>query len=140
MTTMTKRITRKQVQAERVRNTITTLQEMLQPGDTVYTILKKCSRSGMYRHIAVIVKERNISGLVATADERKWHDDDSVGASGCGMDMGFEVVYSLSSTLFPNGFLCIGDGCPSNDHHNGDRNYATHHHTSGGYALKQRWL
>lgn len=37
-------------------------------------------------------------------------------------------------------FECIGHGCPSNDHCNGDRDYTPHHHNSGGYALKHRWL
>jgi len=65
---------------------------------------------------------------------------------GCGMDMGFHVVYSLSSYLYRDGFECIGDSegwgkkCPSNDHCNDDRNYTPHHHQSGGYALRQRWM
>jgi hypothetical protein len=36
---------------------------------------------------------------------------------GCGMDMGFHIVYSLSSTLYHDDFP-----------------------TEQGYALKQRWL
>ena len=35
---------------------------------------------------------------------------------------------------------CIGAGCPSNDHINGDRNHTPHLHESGGYALRQRWI
>lgn len=81
-----KPLTKKQEQAQRVRNAIQQLQDMIKPGDTVLTVLKSRSSSGMYRHIAVVFKDRNISGLVATADERKWHDDDSVGASGCGSE------------------------------------------------------
>jgi hypothetical protein len=59
---------------------------------------------------------------------------------GAGMDMGFHAVHSLGYVLFPDGFECTGDRCPSNDHSNGDRNYEPHHHTSGGYALRQRWM
>jgi hypothetical protein len=81
--------------------------------------------------------------------------------SGCGMDMGFHVAYALSATLYRDGFGCIGEGCPSNDHSNGDRDYtphmdtaaraasadgtpcachADHWHREGGYALRHRWL
>ncbi len=59
---------------------------------------------------------------------------------GCGMDMGFHVVYNLSCALFRDKFQCIGEGCPSNDHHNGDRNRKPHLHSDGGYALRQEWL
>ena len=54
--------------------------------------------------------------------------------------MGFAVIYELSQALFPKGFECIGEKCPSNDHSNGDRDYTPHHHNSGGYALKHRWM
>ena len=82
------------------------------------------------------------------------------------MDMGFHLVYSLSYALWPDGFGCVGAGCPSNDHSNGDRDYTPHGptdangdpedrdpgpgeardglvrhwHRDGGYALRQRWL
>ena len=70
-------------------------------------------------------------------------DDGAVKITGTGiMDMGFALVYDLSRTLYPDGFECIGKDaqCPSNDHSNGDRNYAKHNHKDGGYALRQRWL
>ena len=57
------------------------------------------------------------------------------------MEMGFSLVYTLSSTLYPEGFKCIGYGrCPSNDHRNGDRDYSPHQHDSGGYAINHEWL
>lgn len=59
---------------------------------------------------------------------------------GVGMDMGFALVHELSYSLWPNGFECTGQRCPSSDHANGDRNYEPHHHASGGYALRQEWL
>jgi hypothetical protein len=75
-------------------------------------------------------------------------------ASGAGMDMGFHAVYSLSSRLYPDGFDCTGERCPSSDHSNGmPRPLITAaeaasmigkapvpHHASGGYALRQAWL
>jgi hypothetical protein len=72
---------------------------------------------------------------------------DGVIVGGCGMDMGFHLISELSATLFPDGFGCTGDKCPSNDHTNGDREYTPHiagatvrWHKSGCYALRHRWL
>ena len=67
---------------------------------------------------------------------------EGVKIGGCGMDVGFEVVYNLGLTLFPDGFTCIGERCPAADHSNGDRDYTPHLHPKfqGGYALKHRWL
>ena len=129
MTTMTEpRLSKKQEKAQKVRGAIEQLQTMLQPGDTLKTVLKQVSRSGMYRHIAVIWKDENISYLVAKALEDKLHDDGSIGVSGCGMDMGFDIVYQLGSVLWPNGTPTphgTRNGEPDSD---------------GGYALKQAWL
>lgn len=133
-------LTKKQERAQEVRDSLEYLAGLLQPGDTVLTVLKHVSRSGTNRKIATIFKDQNISGYVADAVDMKWTDDGAVSVSGCGMDMGFHLVYNLSSALFPQGFICIGENCPSNDHSNGDRDYTPHHHHDGGYALKQRWL
>lgn len=128
-----------------------TLREFLKPGQTVYTTLKHVSRSGMQREIGVHSIEdgevRWLSGLVARACGNRLGKRDGVIMGGCGMDMGFAIVYELSSALFREGFNCIGKSnghasgwCPSNDHSNGDRNYEPHHHQSGGYALRHRWI
>ena len=141
-------------QAER-QEAIERLREFIKPGDTVYTVLRHVSRSGMMRHIDCYVMEDNepryISYNVALATDNPATDGGAVKIGGCGMDMGFALVYDLSATLFPDGFDCIGkvvgdDGytvtrCPSNDHSNGDRDYSPeNHHASGGYALRQRWI
>ena len=127
------------------------LKEWIKPGDTIHTQIKNVSRSGMSRVIQVIKidcdperKEPTILYLgynVAQAcDMRYDRNREGVKIGGCGMDMGFAIVYDLSATLFSDGFDCIGSGCPSNDHSNGDRDYTPHRHTSGGYALRHRWL
>jgi len=125
------------------------LYECLRPGDTVYTILRHISRSGMSRSISalVILKDGtpyDISHLVSRAGLGTFdRNNDGVKVGGCGMDMGFNLVYNLSYVMFPDGFGCIGEGCPSNDHGNGDRDYTPsigHWHKDGGYALKQQWL
>lgn len=123
---------------------------LLKPGDTVYTTLDHVSRSGMTRVISCKVIKDNVPlditylvGLVGDySRDAKRH---GLRVSGCGMDMGFSVVYNLSSVLFRDGFDCTGNndfpcGCPSNDHSNGDRNYEPHRHQTGGYALRQRWM
>jgi hypothetical protein len=141
------RITKKQQRELDRENACKKLRKILKPGTTVYTILVHVSRSGMYRRLKVIgPKSNNITGLVSDALGLKWCDDGTVGVSGCGMDMGFHVVYNLSYVLYPKGFKCLGNDlkkgrwCPSNDHSNGDRNYEPHHHACGGYALRHSWL
>lgn len=128
------------------------LRAVLKPGDTVYTILRHVSRSGMQRSIGLVYVKDNVPSDWITGQVAKvlgWaldRDRYGVKVSGCGMDMGFHLVYSLSHALFPKGFGCVGERCPSNDHSNGDRDYSLHHaerehwHKDGGYALLTRWL
>jgi hypothetical protein len=137
------------------------LQSIVRPGDTLYTKLNHVSRSGMYRVIDIYLIKDNepqrISFSVAQAIGSRYDKvAEGVGVRGCGMDMGFHIVYNLSHCLFPDGFGCIGENCPSNDHSNGDRDYTpnggivhgmeqekdnrTHWHKEGGYALRHRWL
>lgn len=129
---------------------IADLRELLKPGDVVYTTVKNVSRSGMSRSIDVhLIREnepRWIARVVARALGLPFDDKrEAVKVGGCGMDMGFHLVYSLSRRLFPNGFTCSGKSCPSNDHFN-DRTckretFVGKQHTGdGGYALNQRWL
>ena len=124
------------------------LREILKPGDTVYTKVEHVSRSGMSRVISPYIirdnepiclewKVAKATGYPLTPTGSR-HEGIKIG--GCGMDMGFHLVYQLSRILFPDGYECIGQGCPANDHSNGDRDYTPHHHRDGGYALKQKWL
>jgi hypothetical protein len=121
------------------------LRELLPPGATVYTIVRHVSKSGMSRSISFYVMRDNaprwIASLVAKATgspfDKKY---EAVKVGGCGMDMGFALVYDLSYVLWGKNFSCIGEGCPSNDHSNGDRDHTPHTHSDGGYALRQRWL
>ena len=136
-------------QAERERH-IVELREILPPGSTVHTILRHVSQSGMMRRISVLkfyvdekgeIQDYYLDYKVAKA--LGWSLDrnkEGIRVGGVGMDMGFHLVYTLSRVLYRDGFMCIGDGCPSNDHTNGDRDYSPHLHLDGGYMLKQRWL
>jgi hypothetical protein len=67
---------------------------------------------------------------------------DCLRVSGCGMDMGFHVVYTLSRLLYKDEFYCLGkNNCGSNDHVNGDKNYKINHlHSDAGYLLGGRAL
>lgn len=125
---------------------IENLQNLLSPGDTVYTQVTHVAASGMSRNIKVMVirdnEPQNITYWVAQAIGCKMsRNGDGLKISGCGMDMAFEVVYNLGRVLWPNGFECCGQGkCRSNDHSNGDSNYKPHLHRDGGYALINRNL
>jgi hypothetical protein len=94
------------------------LQEIT-PDTVIYTSIKHVAKSGMSRNIALYcVNEgriKDISYFVANILGRKLAKDNSVTIGGCGMDMGFALVYDLSATLF--------DGQ--------DR---------AGYVLKHEWL
>lgn len=125
------------------------LRTLFPPGATVSTILLHASRSGMSRSIGVLAVEdgevRDVSWAVARVlDWRFDRDRGGVKVSGCGMDMGFHLVYALSRTLYPDGFGCIGEAagyphsCPSCDHYNGDRDYTPHESAKAGQALALR--
>ena len=124
-----------------------TLSHYLKPGDTIYTILRHVSRSGMFRVISPVVIRRggdirDFSMAACRLLDLKFNRrHEGVPLGGCGMDMGFELVYQMSRELWPKGFRCAGEKrCFSNDHTNGDRDYTPHAHKNGGYALRQRWL
>jgi hypothetical protein len=97
------------------------LRQTLPPGSTVYTMLHHVSRSGMRRRIGL----RAISGdsmlyldSLAARALGEPRPEDGLVVDGCGMDMGFNLVYCLSVRLY----------CP-NDY---DQDAA--------YALNQRWI
>ena len=139
----TKTLTIKE-QAEKDRQeAIASLRKMLKPGDTVRTILRHRSSSGMFRVItlAIIGKDHNgkpdifcIDGKVCEILGYKYNTKhDGVPVSGCGMDMGFHLVYNLGRALFPKGFILPKGKSGRNGDTSGRDN-------DGGYALNHRWL
>jgi hypothetical protein len=99
------------------------LTKALKAGDTVYSVLRNVSRSGMSRQIDfyVIGKDRKpwcISGLIRHVSGYACTESGALKVNGCGMDMGFHVVNNLSMTLF----------CPDKYTHD------------GAYALNHAWL
>jgi hypothetical protein len=136
----------RQQKAER-EEALIMLHKFIQPGNTIYTILRHVSRSGMSRVIDLYQTRGEpqwLSGYASRVGLGRFDcRRQGIRVGGCGMDMGFHLVYNLSYILFPNGFDCIGEDnrCPSNDHSNGDRNYSPdNRHKDGGYALRHRWL
>lgn len=148
----------KQTKAQRAERdqAIAQLREWIKPGDTVYTILDHVSASGMSRAIRVVIPYTRTDGTIdhihpnyavgKALDLRYWkrrgREQDALVIGGCGMDMGFEIVYRLGRVLYPDGFACTGPGCPSNDHSNEDRDFTVGrlHQGDGGYSLRHRWL
>lgn len=135
------------------------LRKLLPPGSLVNCILRHRSASGMSRRISVLAGTRDITRLAADAGgfTISRADRDSIVMSGCGMDMGFALVYSLSHSLYPKGFGILGT-TPSGRKvrpssaagaaqavrrgtvfrgRNGD---ASGWDTDGGYALRHNWL
>ena len=87
----------------------------LKAGSTIYTNILNADSRGMSRKMRVYFVDdsgfiENITFDVAQVLGRPFRDH-SMTVQGCGMNMGFSVVYSLSEVLFDD-----------------------------GYALEQRWL
>jgi hypothetical protein len=84
------------------------LTHYLKEGDKVYTILRKVSGSGMTRHYSLVVVDNNFQINDITyyaAHALGWPLIESNGhraikVQGCGMDMSFHLVSSLSAVLF----------------------------------------
>lgn len=103
------------------------LKKALPQGTTVYSVLRHVSASGMSRRIDFYTMKDNrpqfLTGYIAHALGYSWTDKAGLVVKGCGMDMGFHVVYSLSYALFPDGFK---DGQDERK--------------DGGYALRHEWI
>lgn len=99
-------ITKAEQKEQDRQEAIARLRALAPAKSTIYVVVKHVSRSGMQRHIAAFIQTptglRNISGDVAEIVGWKWLDDDSVAVSGCGMDMGFHLVYTLASYVWRN--------------------------------------
>lgn len=109
------------------------LLKQIKVGATIYTKCNHVSNSGMSRDISVYVVTKDstiwdISMMTADLCGYSQAKDGSVKMGGCGMDMGFAIVYALGGALWPSG----------TKRPHGTRNGEPD--TSGGYALKHQWL
>jgi hypothetical protein len=85
------------------------LKEVLKKGDTLFTQLEYVSKSGMMRHIKVrqLKNNRPLDWTYLISDALDWNMSDKTRAikvGGCGMDMGFHLIYTLSRNLFNDGY------------------------------------
>ena len=118
------------------------LRKMLKPGDTVYTVLRHVSRSGMSRGIDCYVMQdgepRWVSRLVHRAtgfsfDKKR----DCLRVGGCGMDMGYHVMMNVSYAI--HGHSDKGDDAKEAGE-KGRPFTPRPGHYRAGYSLKHRWL
>ncbi|WP_333674904.1 hypothetical protein [Glutamicibacter sp.] len=132
------------------------LHRLLRPGDTLYTILRHSAASGMFRrvsvyHIGTEGEPQWLDGYISIALGLKLKPDvEGLPAPGCGLDVGFEIVYNLGRAMFPTGTPCVGANCASNDHTNGQPRLKNPNrsaalrvatgHRDGGYTFRHRWL
>ena len=116
-------LTKKQAREQEQESARGQLREMMKGDDrpVIGTILRHCSASGMSRDISLYYKDTNITYLAGVAmgdNVRSSNGFNAIRVQGCGMDMGFHLVYGLSITLF----------CPDKYDH------------ASAYKLNQRWL
>jgi hypothetical protein len=104
------------------------LEYYLKEGDTVYTVLRSVSSSGMSRTISLkVARDGKILDLTYYASVvLGWSLVEKNGSralrvGGCGMDMGFHTVYTLASVLFRDKY----EGQPDA--------------VDAGYSLSQAW-
>lgn len=92
------------------------LRDWYPKGSTVWTILRHVSRSGMQREIGVVALERGRTkadgvdawhpnyAVAALLDRRVNSAGDGIICHGAGMDMGFDLAYSLARRLYGDGY------------------------------------
>jgi hypothetical protein len=97
---------RKQTEAERLE-ALNYLHSVLSDGDTVHCILRHVSASGTSRRIDFYtIKDNNLvflTGYIGCALGLTHRNKGGLKVLGCGMDVGYHTVYTLSRALFPAG-------------------------------------
>ena len=117
------------------------LRKRVKPGDTIFCVLRHVSRSGMMRVISFYEQRTDKElrmidySMGILLDHTRVPRGDGLRVGGCGMDMGFHMVYNLGRTLFPKG----GSLKHSPRRLQEERSGRTKE-TDGGYLLKYRWL
>ena len=98
------------------------LLKFCKPGDTLYTVIRSVSKSGMSRNLDVFAIHEGrplwLSVYIAACTGMRLTDGKGLHVTGCGMDMGFHVVNNLSIALF----------CPGK------------YTREGANALRQEWI
>lgn len=123
----------------------------LRPGTTVYTVTRHVSRSGMMRRMDVYAFAPDPDGgepsklyLTYWAAQLLGYsmNDDGMRVDGCGMDMGFHVVHSLSYAM--HGCRIHGrHHCGPNAAEASERGYPHSPSLTAfrtGYSLNHQWI
>lgn len=114
------------------------LKKWLRPGSTIYHTVKSVSKSGMSRKISFYIvvdgKIKDINWYLSNLlDYKRDPSNGALKIGGCGMDMGFHIVYSAGRALYPNGFkLAKGQYGRNGDRSGFDKD--------GGYAFHSEWI
>jgi hypothetical protein len=109
------------------------LRKIIKPNDVINCFLRHVSSSGMTRRISFyVIKNNKLIGLDWYIEKvlgyKRNYNNEGLVVGGCGMDMGFAVVYELGLSLWPKGTKKphgIRNGEPD---------------SNGGYALKHSWV
>jgi hypothetical protein len=76
------------------------------PTDTIYTVIRHVSASGMQREISIKMIDAgriiHLDYLVSTATGRKIGKHGGIVMKGCGMDMGFALVDGINHLFSPS--------------------------------------
>lgn len=119
------------------------LRKFIKPGDIVLCNCKHVSASGMSRVIQLYTLDH--SGKGRPLNYIGWNVAKALGMSydtkregvkigGCGMDMGFAIVYELGRALWPTKEAAEAAGYVTG------RNSSKAPETDGGYILTHQWL
>ena len=124
------------------KENIKELKKLIGRKHKVYTKIDHVSQSGMTRHISCYVVHKgelhNVTYLVgAITDYRPSKKTYGLVVSGCGMDMGFHLIYTLSRIMYPKGFKSsLRNGV------NGMNPKAKGYEwdNDGGYRINHEWM
>tara|TARA_R100001086_G_scaffold241299_1_gene168117 strand:+ start:324 stop:671 length:348 start_codon:yes stop_codon:yes gene_type:complete len=108
-------MTKKQIKVQEKQEALETLRKMIPEGSTVFTVLRRVSQSGMSRNISLVVfkddgqRQYTIHPNYTASKLLGWklvedRGHSAIRVSGCGMDMGFHLVYTLGSILYGDGY------------------------------------
>jgi hypothetical protein len=103
--TATKKTSKKALEVQDAKKQL--LAHYVSEGSTVYTVLRSVSSSGMSRTLSLkVAKDGKIldltyyAGIVLDWPIVEVNGSRALRVGGCGMDMGFHTVYTLSRVLF----------------------------------------
>jgi hypothetical protein len=107
------------------------LRENLTPGTTLYNVSYYDRTHRKVKFYIIDSEHRPINQTYNIANALGYRRSDQGFLLTDDIDM---LVYNLAAKLFPAGFTCTGEHCPSNDHRNGD--HTARWHANGGYGLR----